>query len=244
MNKRKGILNVSFGIINLIITISLGLVIPRLTLVNLGSETNGLLSSINRMLQYAILLEAGVGTVSLQALFGSCGNKDREHTSAIMAATDRYYKRTGIIYFVVVVALSFLYPMMVETSISKMIVSIVVFISGLPGVVNYFFQGKYRILLRAEGKNYIQTNIGTLTSIITSFGKIFLLIKGFDVVAIVMLNLIVNLIQMVYYHQYIKKNYGWLNLKTKPDFKAIDQNNNMIQSVCVCVCVCACVYWF
>ena len=73
MNKRKGILNVSFGIINLIITISLGLVIPRLTLVNLGSETNGLLSSINRMLQYAILLEAGVGTVL--SFVGSCGNK-------------------------------------------------------------------------------------------------------------------------------------------------------------------------
>ena len=69
MNAKRGFYNVVFGMIGQVVSIALGIVIPRLVLVSLGSETNGLLSSVNQALVYLNLLEAGIGTATLQALY-------------------------------------------------------------------------------------------------------------------------------------------------------------------------------
>ena len=63
-NAQKSAYNILTSVLGQAITIILGVVIPRLVLVNLGSENNGLLSSITQVLGYASLLEAGVGLVT------------------------------------------------------------------------------------------------------------------------------------------------------------------------------------
>ena len=63
---KKGVLNVFYGIIGQLITIALGIVIPRLVLISYGSEVNGLLNSVTQIFAYFSLLEAGVGVASLQ----------------------------------------------------------------------------------------------------------------------------------------------------------------------------------
>ena len=77
MDKSRGLKNIVFGIAAQVITIILGIMIPRLVLVNLGSESNGLLSSVGNALIYMSLLEAGVGTATIQALYAPLG-KDRK----------------------------------------------------------------------------------------------------------------------------------------------------------------------
>ena len=69
MNSTKGLKNITYGMLSQFITIALGIIIPRLVLVNLGSEANGLLNSTASILSYMSLLEAGVGTATLQALY-------------------------------------------------------------------------------------------------------------------------------------------------------------------------------
>ena len=51
-NGKKSIANVITSILSQIITLGLGIIIPRLVLVNLGSEANGLMSSVNTILGY------------------------------------------------------------------------------------------------------------------------------------------------------------------------------------------------
>lgn len=233
MNRKKSINNVLFGILNLSVSIGLGILIPRLTIVNLGSESNGLLSSVNQLLKYVALLEAGVGTASLQALYATVGEKNEKQTAEIMEATSRYYRKTGVAYFFAILGIAVIYPSVVESTLSKYTIFVVVLLSGLPGVINYFFHGKYRILLRAEGKNYIQTNVSTVMSILTSLGKIVLLLNGYDLIAILSLNLFINLIQMLYYQSYIKKHYKWLNMNVEPNYKAIEQRNFvLVHQIC------------
>ena len=83
-NAKKSIYNVLASVIGQAITIAMGIVIPRLVLVNLGSENNGLLSSITQALGYASLLEAGVGLASLQALYKPVAEKDNASINAIL----------------------------------------------------------------------------------------------------------------------------------------------------------------
>lgn len=225
---KKSIYNVLTSVIGQVITIAMGIVIPRLVLVNLGSENNGLLSSITQALGYASLLEAGVGLASLQALYKPVAERDRPSVNAILSATNLYYKRTGLAYLLIVVLLAIIYPLIIKTTISYVVVSLVVFISGLPGVVNYYFQGKYKILLQAEGKTYIITNLTTIISILTSIGKIVLLLFGFGVIAVQSLYLVLSLLQMTYIACYIKNNYKWLDLSVAPAYDKLSQRNSVL----------------
>ena len=104
----------------------------------------------------------------------------------------------------------------------------VMLLSGLPGAVRYFFQGKFIILLTAEGKSYIMTSLTTVINIFTSVGKIVLLLAGFDVVALQVMYLAFNLVQMVFIMVYIKRRYQWLDLKVEPDTAAISQSKNAL----------------
>ena len=69
MNTKRGFNNIIYGLLSQVITMGLSIIIPRLVLVNLGSEVNGLLHSISTVFTYLTLLEAGVGKATNQALY-------------------------------------------------------------------------------------------------------------------------------------------------------------------------------
>lgn len=90
--------NVFSGVLGQIITLGLGIILPRLFILSFGSEMNGLLSSINQFYVYIGLLEAGVGTATLQALYAPISSQDKVKINSILSATNLYYYKTGIFY--------------------------------------------------------------------------------------------------------------------------------------------------
>ena len=228
MKAKRSIYNILFGIINQVVMIAAGILLPRLVLVNLGSESNGLMNSVNQIFTYFALLEAGVGTAALQALYKPVGSNDRNEISGILAATDRYYKRTGVIYLIAFLILSIVYPLAVDSGLGKNTIFLVIVLTGFSGVLSYFFQGKYNILLLAEGKNYISSNLSLITYILTSAAKIVLLLHGFDVVALQAMYCFFNIVKMVYIEWYMHRNYKWIDLNVAPNFQAISQKNYVL----------------
>ena len=58
MNKGKRIIKIfGYGVISQVVTLLLGIIIPKLMIVSYGSEVNGLLSSIRQVFVYVALLE-------------------------------------------------------------------------------------------------------------------------------------------------------------------------------------------
>ena len=225
MKAKRSAYNMIFGILNQVVMIAAGILLPRLVLVNLGSESNGLLNSVNQIFTYFALLEAGVGTATLQALYGPVGRNDWDSINGILMATDRYYKRTGVIYLVAFCILAFFYPLAVSSDLRKSTIFLVIVLTGFSGVISYFFQGKYNVLLLAEGKSYISSNLSLITYILTSVAKIILLLHGFDVVALQAMYCFFNVVKMIYIEWYIHRYYKWINLKGTPDYQAISQKN-------------------
>ena len=228
LNAKKGFNNIAVNILSQVITLILGIIIPRLVLVNLGSEANGLLTSINQVLVYVALLEAGVGTASLQALYGPVAKEDQDSISSILAATDRFYKRTGRGYFAVVLLLTFVFPFTITSELPRKTIMAVMFLSGMPGAINYYFLGKFTILLQAEGKSYIATGLTTVIHVFTSISKIILLLHGFGVVELQIMYLVFHLVQVAFILLYMKRHYTWLDLSVKPDYDAIAQSKNAL----------------
>ena len=229
MDKGKRIVKIFiFGILSQIVTLLLGIVIPKLMIVSYGSEVNGLMSSVRQIFVYVALLEAGIGTASLQALYAPVAKGDRQRTSEIMAATDHYYKRTGLLYGIAVVVLAFAYPILVKSSIPMPIVFGVIFFQGASGVINYLFQGKFSILLRVDGKSYITTNATTIVNVASKLTQIALILAGCNILVVQIAYFIINMLQMLYIIWYVKKHYAWLDLKVQPDYSALSQSKNVI----------------
>lgn len=210
------------------IAIALGLIIPRLILTSFGSEINGLTNSTSQLFAYVALLEAGVGTATLQALYAPLAQGNKDEINGVLSATHCYYKRTGLVYLLCVLFLAIGYPLVVDTTIDTTTIILVVLLQGLTGVLNYFFQGKYRILLQAEGKNYILTNLATMSQVLMGFGKVVVIYLGFDVVAVQAVALLANVIQIVVILSYIKTKYKWVQLSVAPNFAAINQKYDVL----------------
>lgn len=233
MSASKGIKNAGYGILANILTIAVGIIIPRLVLINLGSEANGLMSSVGNILTYMSLLEAGVGTATVQALYKPIATTDYDSINSIMSATNYFYKRTGKVYLAIVIVISVVYTIAIKTDLPRTSVFIVVLLSGLSGVISYFFQGKFKVYLSAEGKGYVNTNIVTFISISISLTKALLLYNGFGIVSIQISSFILNIIQMIVYIVYIRHHYPWMNTDVNPNFEAINQRNAvLIHQIC------------
>ena len=228
MNAKRGLNNIIYGILSQVVTMGLSLIIPRLVLVNLGSEVNGLTHSISTVFTYLTLLEAGVGKATNQALYKPLAADDKDGISRIMAATNKFYRRTGYIYSAALLIFAVAYCVFVETTLSKTLVFSVIILSGASSVLSYFVQGKYTVLMGAEGKGYILTNISTIKTICASVCKILLLVYGFGIVSIQAMYLFFSILQMICIVYYIRKYYKWLDLKVEPDFNSISQKNYVL----------------
>lgn len=225
MKFRRSIYNIIVGVLGQAITIILGIVIPKLFISSFGSEVNGLMSSITQIYVYIGLLEAGIGTATIQALYKPIANDDRGEINSILSATDKYYKRTGLYYFIAIFAFAFIYPFTIKSGIDKVSIFLVIIFTGLGSVINFLFQGKYKLLLTAEGKSYIVSSITTIINVVTNIAKIICIYLGYNIVVIQIVYCIINISQMFFFGLYIKKKYGWIDLSVKPNKEAISQKN-------------------
>ena len=69
MKRSRALKNILCSALSQVAAILAGLFFSRLVLSWYGSATNGLLNSVNQVFAYFILLEAGIGLASLQALY-------------------------------------------------------------------------------------------------------------------------------------------------------------------------------
>lgn len=228
LKKKQIFTNLFSGIIGQVITIVLGIVLPRLFITSFGSEVNGLLSSVNQFYTYIGLLEAGVGTATLQALYKPIAEEDKKKVNSILSATNLYYYKTGLFYGLAVFLFAFIFPVFVHSQIDYWTVLLIILFSGLGNAIIYFFHGKYKILLNADGRGYIVTNIATFVTILSSLSKIILIMKGFDVVVVQFSFFIINILQVFLFTVYIKRNYKWINIHEKPDFDAISKKGSVL----------------
>ncbi len=220
--------NVVSGFLYQAVYISLSFLLPRLYLESFGSEVNGVLSSIKQVFIYLILLEAGTGLATVQALYKPVAEGRHQDSSAILAATKNYYIKTGVIYSAIVVLIGLIYSFVIPTNVDSLTVFSIVILTGLPSVFSYFFLLKYRILMEVDGRKYVITNAETVLQLLSSIAKILVLFLTDSLVLIQLSYCVLALMQMLYLYIYAKRRYKWVDLKVKPDYKSISQKKSVL----------------
>ena len=114
--------NMISGLVYQVVLLVMGFLLPRLYLENFGSEINGVLSTIKQIFTYMCLLEAGVGLATTQALYKPVAKQDHGACSSVLAATNVYYKKTGLLYAGIVLAIALVYSFVIQTPLAPQVI--------------------------------------------------------------------------------------------------------------------------
>lgn len=215
MKKKKAVYNAVTGFVTQIIMIALGILVPRIILVNYGSDTNGLTSTVTQIFTYMALLEAGIGQATRNALYEPAARKDRQEICGILSVSRAYYWKITRYYALGVLALAFLLPLLLKTSVGYWVIFWLVLFEGMSGVLRFLFVENWMQLLAAEGKQYVQANISLVNRVLTYAVKITLACFRVNIAVIQLGFFLVSLIQLLLYRGYMRKHYGWLKYQVR-----------------------------
>ena len=223
MKTKRSIYNLIFSILSTVVSLGVGIVLPRLFIVNLGSEANGLVSSIGQVFSYVGLLEAGIGTTVTQALYKPIAENNHFQINRILSASNKYYKKIGYIYIGCVCGVAVIYPLIVTSNIPTWQIVCIVTFSGLGNAINFLLQQNYVVMLSAEGRGYITTNLNLAVNVLVSFTKAILLLNGFNIVVVMSAQFVLTLLRILFMRIYMQREYRWITTKEEPDFSALSQ---------------------
>ena len=231
-NSKKVAVNVLVSTGVQIITLVLGLVLPRIILLSWGSEYNGLINSITTVMQYLALLEAGIGTSTLQALYKSLGQNDAHQTSVVIKSSREYYKKVAYVYALAVIGVSTIYPLLLKTTIPYWEIFFAILLQGCTGVINLAFRAAYQQLLNAEGKYYIVALITLLTTVLTYSAKIIAVLVFDSIIVMQILGVIVMGVQILIYSVYFRKKYQWVDASVASDMELLkNRKHYLVQQI-------------
>ena len=213
MRTKQAFKNASMSLVLQVVLAVSGVLIPRFFIELYGSPVNGLVQSITQFISYMSLVEAGIGAAGTVALYKPIADNNQPKINSIVSAAKSFYYRSGMIFFGLVAALVVFYPFAVKNEIGDVsFIRTMIVILSLNGIVDYFYLGKYRVLLNADQKGYIISLaqiIGTVVMTVVCIllmksdfaaGRNFsLAIKGVNAAIYILRSLIVGL--------YVKKKY-------------------------------------
>lgn len=211
-----------------IITALCGFILPPLIVSTFGSAINGMVSSVSQFIAYLNLVEAGVGGAAIAALYKPLSIDDTNERNAILSATSQFYNRAGILFVILVIILSILYPIIVGNEVDHLQSAVMVLILGITGAAEFFLIGKYRVLLTADKKIYIISIIQIIALIVSTVISVILIKIHSNILIVKLLSAIVYLGRYVFISFYVKKHYLNLSFKELPDKTAISQSKNVL----------------
>lgn len=221
-NKKSAAINTFASLIFQGMSIISGLILPRLILSAFGSDVNGLVSSLQQFLNYIGLLDGGVSTVIMTALYNPLQKNDIKKVSGIIKAADAFFHKIGLIFILYSLSLSIIYPLVVKTPFSWTYVASLSIILGFTLLIQYLFSISYRTLLIADRRGYI-VYFSQSVFIVLNLVISVIVIKTYPEIHLLkLLSAAAFLVQPILYGSYVKKHYD-LDRMIGPDKDALSQ---------------------
>lgn len=220
--------NMIMSIVCRIVSLISGLIVQRYLLLAFGSTLNGLTTSINQAMAYLVLLEAGLGTASVQALYDPLATGDWKAVSGIFTATGKEYKKISAIFVIALISISILIPLAVSREVEFFTAGLLTFITGASYVISYIMGGKYKALLDADRKIYVLYILDSISVVTSCVLRVIALNKGFGIIPVQLINLACIAIKNAGYVLYVKHKYSKVDYYERPNVEAIRKRWNVL----------------
>ncbi|NLI55110.1 MAG: sugar isomerase [Clostridiales bacterium] len=223
--KKKLVINTYAAIVQQLIILVSGFILPRLIISHYGSATNGLISSITQFLAFFSMMEMGIGAVVRSSLYKPLSEHDDDQVSRVLISSQRFFRKLGLFLCAYTIALIIYFALVVDHSNGYIATAILVGAIAFSSLSTYLFGIVYQQLLNADQKSYVQLFISALTTILnTGFGVILINLDA-RIETVKLLAAIVTLLRPLLLKIYVDRHYS-LDLKLKLTEEPIKQKWN------------------
>lgn len=200
-------LNTISSLLNQIITLVCGFILPRYILSCYGSTVNGLVASIQQLLGLISFCELGVGAVVQSALYKPLADNDNVLTSKILISARKFFDKVGIILSVYVVMLAAFFPLSQRDDFDYISTMFLVLAMSISYFAQYFFGVRDQLLVNADQRSYIQLFYQSFTVIINTVLSVVIIKCGASIQIVKLITSLVYLIRPIGLAIYVRRNY-------------------------------------
>ena len=203
--------NILFGYAGQFGTALMAFVLRTVFIHNLNEELLGINSTYTNILSILSMAELGIGTALNFALYGPVARGETEKIKSYMQMYRRAYHMIAAVVAAAGLALAPFLRYLVKKpgiiTVRELTVYYLIFLFNT--VSTYFVSYKYS-LVNAEQKNYIQTNIITITKIVTVLIQIIVLIRTRNFLLYLLTDAAVQLAQKIIVSRLLDRMYPYL----------------------------------
>ena len=225
--------NITFALSSELVLVLIGFFLPKTLMMNYSSEVNGAITSLQQIVSYFSLIEAGLSGAAIYSLYEPLAQKDINRISNIVTAAKKLYNKYGVYYLVTLFAISAIYPLVVNKGQFSYLGLFLLFVLiGVNGATQLFFIGKYKILLMASQRSGYVALINALSSAVYSLVIIILSYARINVVAVISFATIAYLLRAIAFKIIITRFYKNINFSQKgTDFTFLQQKDVLVQQL-------------
>jgi O-antigen/teichoic acid export membrane protein len=222
VNRTKNALKiVSASMVEQVVIVVCGLILPRLLIQEYGSEVNGLVSSIKQFLTYFSVVSSGISVASNAALYQPLARNDHKKINGILSATAVFFRKSAYLFIALLSVLALVYPFAVRSSVPKTDIFLLILILSAGMIMEYMFLGKYRTLITADQKLYVEANLQSQGFILNLAVSVVLIYLHFSILVVQLVATLVYILRAFRLIRYVKTNYSYVDFKVEPDMDSI-----------------------
>ncbi len=204
---RKLQLNMISSLLNQLITLICGFVLPRYIMKYYGSTVNGLVSSVQQLLGLISFCELGVGAVIQSSLYTPLAENDNVLISKILISAKRFFDKIGVILTIYVVLLATLFPLTQRNDFNYLSTLFLVLAMSISYFAQYFFGIRNQLLVNADQRSYVQLFYQSVTVILNTVLSVVIIRFGASIQTVKIVTSLVYLIRPIGLFVYVKRNY-------------------------------------
>lgn len=223
--KNRLYLNTFTSVIYQILSVVVGLIVPRLILVQYGSDINGLVSSITQLLSIISMLDLGVGAVIQSSFYKPLINKDWNTVSQIYSSGTIFFKKIAQILTIYIILLCLYFSYFKSEDYSSIFTITLILAISINFLAQYYFGICNTLLLNADQKIYLITIINIIGLILNFAITVLLLKLNSNIQTVKFASSLVYLLKPAALAYYVNRTYPLKKIR-KPNANAIPEKWN------------------
>lgn len=218
------LLNSVASIVQQIITLICGLIVPQMILSAYGSAVNGTIASVTQFISVTSLIQGGVTSATRVALYKPMADNNIEDASIVYRTSQKFFSVFSGILFVYVIILAIVYPLIFHVPFSYSDALILIIIIGAGLVLEYLLGVTNQLILFADQLGFINTYLSSAGTLLNAVCSIVLIKMGYGIIAVKFLAAICLMLRPIILKIIVSRKYK-LNLKAKTDKSVLSQSN-------------------
>lgn len=205
--KKKVVLNFAADFFPQVFIALIGIFKTKIFLNYWNNNLVGLYQLYSQLFSYISIIEIGISSVVLYRLYAPFVKKDYDKISGIYNGSNFIFRIIVSIIIILGIILSFFIGFFIkDNNFNFHFLQVTFILYVISNIFNYYTMSK-RLIFFANEKNYIVNIVQQGLTIIKGILEIFLVIKGYDLIIVICLAIVINLIINIIISIIYKKQY-------------------------------------